>query len=75
MIPGLHGLRKMRFAIGTKGKRGGGRAIYFLMVSDSVAIMMFAYARSMKEDLYEDERKHALALMEKWKNDETKENE
>jgi hypothetical protein len=75
VIPGLRGLRKMRFAMGRKGKRGGGRAIYFLIVSDSVAIMMFAYAKSTKEDLYEDERKYALALMERWKNEEAEEND
>ncbi len=49
-IPGLRGLRKMRFAMANRGKRGGGRAIYFLMVSDGAAIMMFAYAKAMKED-------------------------
>jgi hypothetical protein len=35
VIPGLEGVRKIRFSIGNKGKRGGGRAIYFLMVSAS----------------------------------------
>lgn len=75
VIPGLHGLRKMRFATGNKGKRGGGRAVYFLIVSDNAAIMMFAYAKSAKEDLYEDERKYALALMERWKNEKTEEND
>ncbi|MHB1101366.1 MAG: type II toxin-antitoxin system RelE/ParE family toxin [Devosia sp.] len=75
VIPGLRGLRKMRFAMGNKGKRGGGRAIYFLIVSDGAAIMMFAYAKSVKEDLYEDDRKYALALMENWKNDKVEEND
>jgi hypothetical protein len=42
VIPGLAGLRKIRFALGGKGKRGGGRAIYFLMVSDDLAVLVFA---------------------------------
>src|SRR5690606_23484901 len=46
-----------------KGKRGGGRAIYFLMIADDVAIMLFAYAKSEQEDLTRDQRKTALAIL------------
>ena len=63
VIPGLLGLRKIRFALGNKGKRGGGRAVYFLMVSDDVAVMIFAYAKSAQEDLTMEQRKAALALL------------
>ena len=63
VIPGLRGLRKIRFALGNKGKRGGGRAVYFLMVSDDVAVMIFAYAKSAQEDLTMEQRKAALALL------------
>jgi len=63
VIPGLGGLRKIRFGIGNKGKRGGGRAIYFVMIADDVAIMLFAYAKSEQEDLTRDQRKTALAIL------------
>jgi mRNA-degrading endonuclease RelE of RelBE toxin-antitoxin system len=63
VIPGLAGLRKIRFAYGGKGKRGGGRAIYFLMVWDDLAIMVFAYAKAAQEDLTAEQRKAALALI------------
>lgn len=63
VIPGLSGLRKIRFALGGKGKRGGGRAIYFLMLSDDLAIMVFAYAKAAQEDLTAEQRKAALALI------------
>jgi hypothetical protein len=66
VIPGLMGLRKIRFALGNKGnkgKRGGGRAVYFLMVSDDVAVMIFAYEKSAQEDLTMEQRKAALALL------------
>ena len=63
VIPGLMGLRKIRFALGNKGKRGGGRAVYFLMVSDDVAVMIFAYAKSAQEDLTTEQRKAVLALL------------
>ena len=29
VIPGFGGLRKLRFQFGNRGKRGGGRVIYF----------------------------------------------
>ena len=67
VIPGLLGLRKIRFALGNKGKRGGGRAVYFLMVSDDVAVMIFAYAKSAQEDLTMEQRKAALALLKEMK--------
>ncbi len=63
VIPGLGGLRKLRFGLGGRGKRGGGRAIYFLMVTDEVAIMVFAYSKAAQEDLAADQRKAALALI------------
>ena len=61
--PGLGGIRKLRFGLGRKGKRGGGRAIYFLMVSEDTAIMLFAYAKNEQEDLTTQQRKAALEIM------------
>jgi hypothetical protein len=63
VIPGPGGIRKIRFALGNKGKRGGGRAIYFLMVADDQAVMLFAYSKSAKEDITSAEKKAVLALM------------
>lgn len=63
VIPGLGGLRKIRFGLGGRGKRGGGRAIYFLMIAKDVAIMVFAYAKADQEDLSPAQRKAALALV------------
>jgi hypothetical protein len=63
VVPGLRGVRKVRFALGGKGKRGGGRAIYYVLASDDAAIMIFAYAKSRQSDLTEDEKRSALALV------------
>ncbi|MBX3576523.1 MAG: type II toxin-antitoxin system RelE/ParE family toxin [Rhizobiaceae bacterium] len=63
VIPGLDGIRKIRFALGSKGKRGGGRTIYFLMVTDDAAVMLFAYAKNEQEDLTKEQRKAALAML------------
>lgn len=51
LIQGLGGVRKIRFGIGNRGKRGGGRAIYFLMIADDVALLLTAYAKNEKSDL------------------------
>ena len=71
VIPGLGGIRKLRFSLGGRGKRGGGRAIYFLMVSDDLAVMLFAYAKSGKEDMTPAEKKAAIALMKEIRNDQS----
>src|SRR6185436_813605 len=59
VIPGLAGLRKVRFALSGRGKRGGGRAVYYLIVREDVAIMIFAYAKSDQEDLTPEQKKAA----------------
>jgi hypothetical protein len=68
VIPGMHGIRKVRFALGNKGKRGGGRAIYFVQIAEDAVVMMFAYSKAAQEDLDEDDKRFALAIMESWKN-------
>lgn len=70
VIPGLEGLRKIRFALGHKGKRGGGRAIYYLMVAEDVVIMIFAYSKTQQEDLSSEQRKQALVLLRELRNNE-----
>ena len=69
VIPGLSGIRKIRFGVGGKGKRGGARAVYFLMVADDIAVMLFAFAKSEREDMNQDEKKSALALLKDIKRD------
>lgn len=69
VIPGLGGIRKVRFGIGNKGKRGGGRAIYFVIVADDMAIMLFAYAKNEQEDLTKEQRKAALEIMKEFTDD------
>lgn len=70
VIQGLEGLRKIRFALGNKGKSGGGRAIYYLMVTDDLAIMLFAYRKSEQADLTPDQRKAALTMLRELRDDQ-----
>ncbi len=51
IIPGSGGLRKMRWAGRSHGKRGGIRVIYYWYVSDGAFFMLFAYAKGTQGDL------------------------
>jgi hypothetical protein len=56
VIQGLSGARKARFAMAGRGKRGGGRAIYVLIVADEIAYLLIAYSKKDQDDLSEAQR-------------------
>lgn len=64
LIQGLKGVRKARFRIGNRGKSGGGRAIYYVVMADDTVLMITAYAKAEKEDLSPDDRKAILRVLE-----------
>ncbi len=66
VVPGLRGIRKIRFGLAGRGKRGGGRAIYYLLVADDAAIMLAAYAKNEKDDLSPADRKAILTLLKEF---------
>ena len=51
LIPGSGGLRKLRWSLPGKGKRGGTRLIYYWQRRGEVMYMLFIYAKSRQEDL------------------------
>lgn len=51
VIPGTGGIRKSRFSIGSKGKRGGGRIWYFYLIQKEEIYLLRAYLKNEKEDL------------------------
>lgn len=63
VIPGLGGVRKIRFALAGKGKRGGGRAIYALVLEGAVIAMLRAYAKAEQADMTPDEKRGLAALL------------
>lgn len=68
VIRGLAGIRKLRFAFGGRGKSGGGRVVYFLLLADDVALLLTAYAKNEKADLSSEDRKVLLALLKELTN-------
>lgn len=50
-IPGSGGLRKARVPVKGKGKRGGGRVIYYLVTADEQIFLLYAYAKNERTDI------------------------
>jgi hypothetical protein len=48
-IRGLRGARKVRFSMAGRGKSGGGRAIYVLVVQADTAYLLLAYSKKDQE--------------------------
>ena len=51
VIQGAGGARKARIALPGRGKRGGARVIYFVLVTTDMLFLFDIYAKSAKEDL------------------------
>lgn len=51
VIPGTGGARKARIPLPGRGKRGGARVIYFVLVGPGVLFLFHIYAKNAKEDL------------------------
>lgn len=51
LIPKGGGIRKLRFALPGRGKRGGARLIYYWQVSQDKTYMLLAYTKAKKENL------------------------
>jgi hypothetical protein len=64
VIQGLKGVRKIRFAYGGKGKRGGGRCIYLALMLENSIYLLLAYGKSKQTDLSPRQRKEILEFIE-----------
>ncbi|MBX3132778.1 MAG: type II toxin-antitoxin system RelE/ParE family toxin [Gemmatimonadaceae bacterium] len=51
LIPGTHGLRKLRWALSGRGKRGGARVIYYVRTDAGRLYLLYIYAKNEREDL------------------------
>jgi hypothetical protein len=51
VIPGGKGLRKVRVAMQGRGKRGGGRVIYFWRTAESQILLVAVFAKNVQVDL------------------------
>jgi hypothetical protein len=51
LIKGGGGIRKIRVAVGSRGKRGGARVIYYWAVRKSLILLLYAYPKNVSADL------------------------
>lgn len=58
------GLRKVRWAIGGRGKRGGVRVIYYWAVSQDRLLMLLMYAKNEQDDLSREQLKLLKQIVE-----------
>ena len=66
LIQGTGGLRKLRWKIGNRGKRGGIRVIYYYQTADSQIYLMTLYAKNEMADLSSQEKKILQQMIERW---------
>ena len=57
IIPGSHGLRKLRWTMSGKGKRGGTRIIYYWLRPRDTILMLFVFRKNEQSDLSKDQLK------------------
>ncbi len=65
LIPGGGGLRKLRWALPGRGKRGGLRVIYFWEPSEDLIYLLFLFAKNEQEDLTAAQLKMLRQIIEK----------
>ena len=62
MIPGYGGLRKVRIGLPGRGKRGGGRVIYYVIVSHHTILLLDLYAKNDQDNLSVQELRSLVTL-------------
>lgn len=63
VVPGTGGLRKMRWAAGGKGKRGGARIIYYYHASSAEILLLAAYIKKEQVDLTTQDKRFLKKLI------------
>ena len=66
LIQGSGGLRKIRWKLTGRGKRGGVRVIYYWAVSVDQIRMLYVYSKSDQENLTKDQLKVLQQIVERW---------
>lgn len=64
VIQGSGGLRKIRWKLPAKGKRGGARMIYYHLDKDNQIYMIYAYKKNEQNDLTKKQLKQLKLVIE-----------
>jgi hypothetical protein len=66
VIAGTGGLRKIRWSVAGKGKRGGTRVIYYHVVAQAQIRMILIYRKGVKDDLTPKEKAILRKINAEW---------
>jgi hypothetical protein len=66
LIQGTGGLRKLRWSVDNKGKRGGVRVIYYWQISKDQIYFFTLYAKNEMTDLSIEDKKALKKMLEDW---------
>ena len=69
VIPGTGGLRKLRWGLKDRGKRGGVRTFYIDFAYYEKIYLISAFPKNVKTDLNEDEKKDIKILIKALENE------
>jgi len=69
VIRGTGGVRKIRWAMSGRGKRGGSRIIYYWLTKEDHVYLLTVYAKGAKDDLTAAERAAWRRAVEEIEND------
>jgi len=64
VIKGSGGLRKVRWSIGSRGRRGGVRVIYHWSERRNRIVLLLIYSKSERDDMTPDQLKRLRKLVE-----------
>lgn len=67
LVPGLGGIRKLRFAPEGRGKSGAFRVIYYLLDDETPILALLLYAKNEQANLTPEQRKRLLQAVEAFK--------
>ena len=67
VMPGLGGVRKLRFAPKGRGKSGAFRVNYYILTEDMPILALLIYGKNEQEDLSPAQRKAVADLTERMK--------
>ncbi len=66
VIAGTGGLRKIRWAVAGRSKRGGTRVIYYHVVAQAQIRMILIYRKGIKDDLTPKEKTVLRKINAEW---------
>jgi mRNA-degrading endonuclease RelE of RelBE toxin-antitoxin system len=67
LVPGLGGIRKVRFAPAGRGKSGAFRVIYYVGGDDLPILALLIYGKNEQANFSPEQRKAITQIVDRWK--------